>query len=100
MTDKQWHDGSAKSISIFLNGQEISAPGKRGERITDDNFLLFFNAYYELLEYTIPPKLQQQQWSVVIDTKLPHFVTEDIVYTKDESIAVVARSLMVLRQID
>lgn len=99
MSEEQWHDGSAKSISIFLNGEEIAAPGYRGERVIDDNFLLFFNAYYEALKYTIPDGLQDRQWGLVLDTKKLRFLDETVIFTGDKPIRVVARSLMVLRQI-
>ena len=32
------------SLGMFLNGEEIAAPGEHGERIVDDSFLLLFNA--------------------------------------------------------
>lgn len=98
MSEEQWHDGSAKSISIFLNGEEIAAPGYRGERVIDDNFLLFFNAYYEALKYTIPKSLQDRQWGLLIDTKRLKFLDETVTFSGDKPIRVVARSLMVLRQ--
>ena len=100
MTDQQWHDGEAKSISIFLNGEEIVSPGPRGERVTDDSFLLFFNAYYDPLIYTIPPGLREYRWGLVIDTQQPHFLTGEKVYTGDKPIHVIERSLMVLQRLE
>ena len=44
MTDGDWAAGFAKSLMVFLNGDAISEPDPRGERITDDSFLLLFNA--------------------------------------------------------
>ena len=39
--------GYAKSLEVFLNGDAITEPGPRGERIRDDSFLLLFNAHHE-----------------------------------------------------
>ena len=54
MTEQQWNDGFAKSIGVFLNGDEIATPGPEGEQITDDSFLLFFNAHHESMDFTVP----------------------------------------------
>ena len=39
MTDDDWEVGYARSLAVFLNGDAITAPGPRGERIVDDSFL-------------------------------------------------------------
>ena len=44
MTQQDWQAAHAKALTVFLNGNAISEPGPRGERITDDSFLLMFNA--------------------------------------------------------
>jgi hypothetical protein len=44
MTDGDWAAGFAKSLAVFLNGDAISEPDPRGERIGDESFLLLFNA--------------------------------------------------------
>ena len=38
-----------------LNGEAITEPDPRGEPITDDSFLLLFNASENDLEFTLPP---------------------------------------------
>lgn len=96
MTEEQWQVGYAKAIGVFLNGQEISALGKKGERIVDDDFLLFFNAHYEMIEFTLPTQLQEQKWMVVIDTKEPRFVKEENGFTGEQGVPVTGRSIVVL----
>lgn len=98
MTQEQWDAGYAKAMGVLLNGQEIATPGPQGERIADDSFLLFFNAHYELIEFDLPKGLQEREWAVVIDTKEPRFVTEEIVYTGNQSVPVSERSVVVLRR--
>jgi len=99
MTDKQWNDGLAKAIAIFLNGEEISTPGSRGERIVDDNFLIIFNAHYEAIEFTLPKMLQQWEWVTLIDTTLPQFVEQGYRYKKGESLVVTKRTSLVLQKV-
>ncbi|MEQ9669431.1 glycogen debranching protein GlgX [Coleofasciculus sp. G2-EDA-02] len=98
MTEDQWLAGYTKAIGIFLNGEEIAARGDEGERVMDDSFFLCFNAHYEMIEFTLPPGLQDREWLVVIDTDKPRFIEEEIRYTEDKPIPVTARSVMVLRR--
>ncbi|MBE9169036.1 glycogen debranching protein GlgX [Pleurocapsales cyanobacterium LEGE 06147] len=99
MTGEQWEVGYAKAIGVFLDGNQIPSVGSKGERISDDSFLLFFNAHYETIEFTLPICMQDRKWVIVIDTKEPRFVQEERVYTGDRAVPVVARSLVVLRRL-
>jgi glycogen operon protein len=73
MTQRDWESASASALTVFLNGNAISEPGPRGERITDDSFLLMFNASPEPLEFVVPVD-HGRQWQVVVDTALPEGV--------------------------
>jgi glycogen operon protein len=99
MTEEQWQVGFAKTLAVFLNGQEIPARSPKGERIVDDDFLLFFNAHYEMVEFTLPEGLRDRQWGVVIDTKEPRFLHEEQVFTDTQAVPVTGRSLVVLRHV-
>ena len=70
MTHQDWQAAWAKSLVVFLNGNAISEPGPRGEKITDDSFLLMFNAHHEELEFTVPVN-HGKEWQVVVDAALP-----------------------------
>ena len=54
MSQEDWDNGWARSLGIFLNGAAIPTPDRRGNRVRDDSFLLFFNAHYEPVDFTIP----------------------------------------------
>lgn len=98
MTERQWQSDFAKAIAIFLNGEEITTLGERGERIIDDSFLLFFNAHYEALDFMIPLGLQAPEWMMVIDTQASDFVEAGQCYTGNKPISVAARSVIVLQR--
>ncbi len=98
MTDEEWDIGYAKSIGVFLDGGQIPSPGPQGQRISDDSFILFFNAHYDTMEFALPEALSTKEWSVVIDTKEPRFVTEEKIYTGSQAVPVTGRSLVVLRR--
>ncbi len=97
INDAQWHDNSAEAISIFLNGAEIPNLDIKGQRILDDSFLLLFNPLAELLPFTIPESIETRTWQVVLDTHLATgFVEGGKIYKRDQTVAVTARSLVIL----
>lgn len=67
MTQEDWDASHARALTVFLNGNAISEPGSRGERISDDSFLLMFNASAEPLDFVVPVN-HGRQWQVVVDT--------------------------------
>ncbi|NEP75441.1 MAG: glycogen debranching protein GlgX [Okeania sp. SIO2G4] len=99
MTEEQWNIDFAKAVGIFLNGEEIPASGERGERIIDDSFMIFFNAHYELIEFTIPPKFKDINWVVIVDTSKSRFVENGKQYKAEVPIPVMERSIVVLRRL-
>ena len=54
MTDEEWKQSSARCLGMFLAGQGLLEYGERGEKITDDNFLLLMNARSEEIPFTLP----------------------------------------------
>jgi isoamylase len=98
VTEEQWHDGSAKAICIFLNGEEIIHLDAQGKRVFDDSFLLFFNAQAEPQEFTIPPDLQDRKWAPILNTQRAEgFITTDEIYKPNQVIKVSDFSLLLLR---
>jgi glycogen operon protein len=71
MTDEDWDNGYAKSLAVFLNGSGIPELDARGERITDDSFLLLFNGHHESLSFTLPDATYGEAWLTVLDTAAP-----------------------------
>ncbi|GAA2449904.1 glycogen debranching protein GlgX [Streptomyces macrosporus] len=67
MTQRDWQEAQARALTVFLNGNAISEPGERGERITDDSFLLMFNAQDTPRAFVVPVD-HGSQWQVVVDT--------------------------------
>ena len=54
MTSEDWNTGFAKSLGVFLNGDALPDPDRRGHRISDDSFLLLFTAHYEDVTFVLP----------------------------------------------
>ncbi|MEV4294521.1 glycogen debranching protein GlgX [Microbispora rosea] len=68
MTDDDWDTGYAKSLAVYVNGDAISEPGPRGERISDETFLLLINAHHENLTFALPGPELGAAWRPVLDT--------------------------------
>ena len=97
MTDADWQAGSARSLTVFLNGEAISEPDPRGEPIRSDSFLLLFNASERDLEFTLPPPRYGVLWSKVLDTAVPLISAQDVTVVRSgDVIGVPSRSVQVL----
>jgi glycogen operon protein len=98
MTQRDWDSAQAGALSVFLNGNAISEPGPRGERITDDSFLLMVNASAKELEFVVPVN-HGRLWQVVVDTAREDAVPEDGPKVgAGERMTLVDRSLVVLQR--
>ncbi|MFL6106616.1 MAG: glycogen debranching protein GlgX [Marmoricola sp.] len=65
MEDEDWATGT--TLGMYLNGDGIAGRDARGGPVTDDHFLLYFNAG-EAVEVVVPPEEYCPQWLVVVDT--------------------------------
>ncbi|MCH9760780.1 MAG: glycogen debranching protein GlgX [Actinomycetia bacterium] len=68
MSDEDWDSGFGKSVSVYLNGHGIPDLDPRGQRVTDDSFVMCFNAHHEPIEFNLPPKEFGRAWQPVIYT--------------------------------
>ncbi|MER6947972.1 glycogen debranching protein GlgX [Nonomuraea sp. NPDC000554] len=101
MTAGDWHTGYAKSLIVYLNGEAITEPGPRGERIVDDSFLLLINAHHEDMTFTLPGEEFGASWLPVLDTNDDSFADDRLPDEKRPAgalVAVTSRSIQVLRQ--
>ena len=110
MTEQDWDSGFGKCVVAFLNGQGISEVDPRGDRVTDDSFLLCYNAHYEDIEVTLPGEEYGSRWGIVVDTaagevitlsNAPGIVAADPPVAKGGAVHLVpARAMLVLQRLD
>ncbi len=68
MTMDDWDNDLGRAVTLFVNGEGIKERGPRGERVTDDSFVICFNADHEWQEFALPPSGYGAKWDLVFDT--------------------------------
>ena len=63
MADADWDADIARCMMVFLNGQAIPDVDARGERVTDQSFLMCFNAAPEDVDMVLPSSDYGQKWA-------------------------------------
>jgi glycogen operon protein len=95
MSDDDWDAGFASSVGLFLNGEAITDRDRRGQRVTDDSFLLLFNAHDEPIEWTLPSQWGEL-WEAVLDSSDPDRAGDAV--ESAATLPVAERSVVVLRR--
>jgi glycogen operon protein len=96
MTEADWTEHRETCVGMFLNGDAITSPGPRGERVVDDSFLLLTNASPEPRKWTVSGPWGER-WARVLDT-----CEGGVAGSGDEvhgDLVVVDRSLVLLRRL-
>jgi glycogen operon protein len=99
MTDEAWNAGYAKSLAVFLNGDAISEPDPRGRRVSDDSFLLLFNAHSEAVRFTVPGMEFGERWEYALDTDDPGLARGREPVKARDFVDLPGRALIVLRRL-
>ncbi len=98
MDDERWSASATRSLMIFLNGRGITEPGRRGEQILDDSFILCIHAGQEPLEFTVPDARWGAEWCVEVDTRTSELGVDQVV-SAGGALTLEGRSLVLLRQL-
>ncbi|WP_285626167.1 glycogen debranching protein GlgX [Actinoallomurus iriomotensis] len=99
MTDGDWQTGYAKAVTIFLNGDAITEPDRRGEPVQDASFLMLVNASDRDLTFTVP-EAYRGLWTTVIDTTTSFMLeNEETAPMTGDKPLVEARSIQVLQRV-
>jgi isoamylase len=67
MTPDHWNSGSL-AVAMWLNGAALVDTDGNGTPLTDDTFLVLFNASWNPQVFTLPPSSPGTTWMPVLDT--------------------------------
>ncbi|RKR74666.1 glycogen debranching protein GlgX [Frondihabitans australicus] len=95
MQSEEWDSGFGRSIGMFLNGNGIRGRDSRGGRITDVNFVLYFNAHDDTVTFTLPPDEYASSWEFVVETAATRRSSRKL--RAGARLPVAGRSMVVLR---
>jgi glycogen operon protein len=98
MTSRDWQHGEAV-LGMFLNGEAIATPGPRGEEISDDSFVLLFNAHAEDRVFKLPRRRMGARWELELCTADPAAPAGSATYEAQSEINVTARSITILKRV-
>jgi isoamylase len=68
MTEQEWHSPDLRTLGMYLDGDGIRQRGPRGERLTDESYLLVLHAGAEDTTFALPGLPWASGWEVVVDT--------------------------------
>ncbi|HJY02359.1 MAG TPA: glycogen debranching protein GlgX, partial [Streptosporangiaceae bacterium] len=77
MTSGDWSDPNALAVGIYLDGSDDPDRAADGTLLLDDDFLVLVNAWWEPLDFTIPPARPGQAWQLAIDSYDPQRASGD-----------------------
>ena len=96
MSNQEWSTPHAHAMAVFLNGDALTEPGPRGERLCDDSFLLLFNPSPDTVSFTMPKPSYGNAWEIVVDTAMGER-TDNVAAA--QKVQLEPRSLWLLRRI-
>jgi glycogen operon protein len=69
MRDTDWSDDRMQCFGMLIDGR--ARPTGLPQRGVEATMLIVLNAYHDLVEFTLPPHGEQENWQILIDTNVP-----------------------------
>jgi glycogen operon protein len=82
---------------MYLSGEGIRSRGPRGERVTDDSFLILMHAGDDKRDFTLPGAPWASWYDVVVDTADEEHPWSGRPLLPDHAVTLLPRSMLVLR---
>jgi isoamylase len=99
MTKRDWERGDGHTLGVFLNGEEIPDLTDRGERLSDDSFVVLFNAGPEDVTFTLPSTAFGEAWELELRTDEPGAAPASARWDARAEVVVTSRSLVLLKRV-
>jgi isoamylase len=97
MTEADWANTQARMLCLLLSGEAgLMHLTERGEKETDDTFLLIVNASHEEVGQRLPPAHDGVHWETLIDTAREDPDEDGERFDPGEEVGLVARSARLL----
>jgi isoamylase len=83
---------------MFLSGQGLDETDARGRKLSDESFLLVFNAYHEDVEFKLPLFHPAERWTTWMDTSIDNGMRPGKTYEGGITYPLQGRSMVVLME--
>ena len=100
MSADDWQQRHLRALLVFINGEAITEPDRRGQDVKDDSFLIAFNADTEDTTFVLPSEKFGETWRIVVDTTNAGFTEpgdDASELSSRDSLVVATRSVVVLQ---
>jgi isoamylase len=97
MTSSDWNFPGARSLALYLDGADSPDRAADGTPLVDDDFLLLVNAWWEPLDFAVPPTEPGETWDLEFDTYQPDSTDPDTKLAEGNHLTVRPRSIVLLR---
>ena len=98
MTSEEWEKDFARSLGMWLDGDQIGETDDRGRALRDDSFLVLFNAHHDQIDFKLPDPPGGASWHTEADTAFDNGEPGPDRATPSGSYPLQGRSLVLLRQ--
>jgi glycogen operon protein len=97
MTTEEWEKEFARSLGMWLNGEQLPETDDRGRQLHDASFLVLFNAHHDVIDFKLPEN--PGGWKTEVDTASETGEPPQERASPQGSYPLQGRSLVVLRQL-
>jgi glycogen operon protein len=98
MNDEEWNHDFARCLGVYLAGDGLDEVDARGRRVSDDDFVLLFNAHDGPIPFTLPP-FEGNGWLVLIDTARDDGLVPEGTFQSNGVYELMERSLVLLQKV-
>jgi glycogen operon protein len=96
MSEDNWKDGNVRCFGMLLDGRAQES-GIR-QRAQEATLLIVFNAWQDVVNFTLPAATDGERWSLLLDTNMPE-LPEGAPFDFGQAYEVTGRSLLVFELI-
>ncbi|MGA7925182.1 MAG: glycogen debranching protein GlgX [Candidatus Sulfotelmatobacter sp.] len=96
ISEDEWRDPSIHCLGMFLSGEGVDETDERGRKLSDENFLVLFNAHHADVGFALPAFRAGARWAAWMDTSREGGLRSVATYAAGTPYPLQARSLVVL----
>jgi len=97
MSAEAWRHDQARAIAVFLAGNGLTDVDGRGQPISDDSFVMLFNASVDPVSFTLPAAARRGAAELLLDTSRDDVAGQAGPLDPDQAYSLGGRALALIR---